>query len=255
MQEPIRIESTEKEIRNVFFSPMEKWRDLFRKRFEFLKRHNGLTQEALAELMDVSQGTIGHWLNSRRTPENIETFYKLAESLGLPRDAFLAETSEETIYKAISTDETLPGYIRLQLLNVNASAGAGTLVDKVDVVDHIDVLKEWALEKLGTLNAIRHIKLLTASGVSMVGAGINNGDILLVDTNINRYVGDGIYVFTFQDGFSVKELRANEFTQRLEIISFPHSGEKVIASLTKEETHQLYIQGRVKYWWNLRGYG
>lgn len=62
---------------------MEAWRDRFRRRFQELQDQEGLTQEALGERMGVTQGTIGHWLNGRRTPKTLETYEALAKALGV----------------------------------------------------------------------------------------------------------------------------------------------------------------------------
>lgn len=48
-----------------------------------MKYNQGLTQEKLGELMGVSQGTIGHWLNGRRKPRNPQEFEKLANLIGV----------------------------------------------------------------------------------------------------------------------------------------------------------------------------
>lgn len=59
------------------------WRDRFKERFRDLKRGQGLTQEMLAEKVGVTQGTIGHWINDRRSPEKLEDYEKLAKALGM----------------------------------------------------------------------------------------------------------------------------------------------------------------------------
>lgn len=63
-------------------APMS-WRKRFTERFYLLKKTEGLTQEALAEKVGVTQGTIGHWLNGRRSPDSLEDYEKLASALGV----------------------------------------------------------------------------------------------------------------------------------------------------------------------------
>lgn len=63
-------------------SPMS-WRKRFNERFSYLKRTDGITQEWLAEKVGVTQGTIGHWLNGRRSPDTLEDYEKLASAIGM----------------------------------------------------------------------------------------------------------------------------------------------------------------------------
>lgn len=60
------------------------WRDRARLRMEELK----ITQRALAEQLEVTQGTIGHWLAGRREPD-IPMLCKLANALDMDA-AYLA---------------------------------------------------------------------------------------------------------------------------------------------------------------------
>lgn len=63
-------------------SPMS-WRKRLVERFSHLKRTEGITQEWLAERVGVTQGTIGHWLNGRRSPDSLEDYEKLASAIGM----------------------------------------------------------------------------------------------------------------------------------------------------------------------------
>ena len=57
------------------------WRTRFRQRYDELKATEGLTQEKLAEQLDVTQGTIAHWMRGRRSPEDLAAFERLAQAL------------------------------------------------------------------------------------------------------------------------------------------------------------------------------
>lgn len=52
-----------------------------RRRFDELKETEGLTQAKLGEMLDVSQGAIGHWLSGRRSPDTLEAYERLAKAL------------------------------------------------------------------------------------------------------------------------------------------------------------------------------
>ncbi len=60
---------------------METWRDRFKRRLSELKASEGFTQEKLGEMINRSQGTIGHWVHGRRQPKSLEEYEKLAQAL------------------------------------------------------------------------------------------------------------------------------------------------------------------------------
>ena len=152
---------------------------------------------------------------------------------------------------AISAGQPEDGYIRIPQLGVTASAGGGAIVSQnLEVVRHLDVLKDWARHRFG-IDKYDGIKVVSIRGDSMVWAGMKSGDLAFVNTNITSYVGDGFYVFTFQDGFSIKRLRADVFSQCLEIISYEQEKES-IRQVTHAEQTQMYIQGHVAGWWTFR---
>lgn len=74
-----RITRTERVLHTARMA--EAWRERFRQQFYKLKHAEGLTQETLAERVGVSQPTIGHWLNARRTPDTLEHYEALAKGL------------------------------------------------------------------------------------------------------------------------------------------------------------------------------
>lgn len=103
---------------------MEKWTKRFRDRFRLLKDEQGLTQERLGELMGVSQGTIGHWLNGRRKPRTIAEFEKLAGLLNVDVSYLLHGTGE--------TPDTTDG---TGIVEHNVS------FDEVPFINHSDIQK------------------------------------------------------------------------------------------------------------------
>lgn len=74
------------------------WRKRFTEKFQQLKQTEGITQETLAERVGVTQGTIGHWLNGRRSPDSLGDYEKLAAALGMhPAELLYGVTSESQI--------------------------------------------------------------------------------------------------------------------------------------------------------------
>lgn len=152
--------------------------------------------------------------------------------------------------RIVSADEIAPGYVRVPQLDLPAGAGPGDEMDtEPEIVRWLDVAKAWADQHFP--RHLQHIRVLTARGDSMVGAGIQDGDLLFVDTGITRYDGDGNYVLRFRDGWQVKRLRADMLSQRLEVVSMLESREESRTVMPEQETN-LSIGGKVSAWWTLR---
>lgn len=116
------------------------WRARFRNRFEQLKRESGLTQDQLATAVGVSQGTIAHWLNGRRTPDTLEQYEKLAAALGWHPAHLLYGITAATIIKETLSPESArllelfnpaPPMIKALILsNLEAISAQGDLAKK-----------------------------------------------------------------------------------------------------------------------------
>ena len=61
------------------------------------------------------------------------------------------------------------------------------------IISQLKMPSERALELIGTTNPYGTIKLITATGDSMIPT-INAGEQLFVDTGIREYIGQGVYL-------------------------------------------------------------
>ena len=96
--------------------------------------------------------------------------------------------------------------IRFPRLNAEATCGAGTINDHyIEVVDYVTVAAEWAREKLG--GNLNKIQVITARGDSMEPT-IENGDVMFVDTAVEAFEGDGLYLLWYIDGLKAKRLQS-----------------------------------------------
>ena len=77
---------------------MKPWVMRFKKRFDYLKAEEGLTQDSLAEAVGVTQPAVSHWLHGRRDPDTLEQCQKLADHLGV---------APEWLYFGVGGDEPI----------------------------------------------------------------------------------------------------------------------------------------------------
>ncbi|HHC3288938.1 TPA: helix-turn-helix transcriptional regulator, partial [Klebsiella pneumoniae] len=93
------------------------------------------------------------------------------------------------------------------LLDVQVSAGPGVYLSSefIETVQAIEFTEEYARSMFGSRPA-SSIKVITVRGDSMEGT-IDPGDYIFVDTSVNHFEGDGIYVFVFGKTIHIKRLQ------------------------------------------------
>ncbi len=150
---------------------------------------------------------------------------------------------------SIATNEIPPGYVRLQILNMEGDMGHGSYNDQPpEVVQLLDVAEWWARSNLPP--NLDRVKVISSRGDSMAGV-INHGDVVFVDSGITHYDGEGIYVFNWQGRALIKRLAPNLRTGQLQILS-ANSAAYPPEDVPPGEIDQLHIAGRVVAWWTLR---
>ncbi|WP_294609706.1 helix-turn-helix transcriptional regulator [uncultured Gilliamella sp.] len=212
---------------------MKAWSNLLK--IEMNKRE--INQVELSTLIKKPASTVSHWISGTRVPPAIEMIEVLKN----------LDISEFTITSTgdIKTDkEPTPNQVKgflVEVLNVQVSAGAGTLVDteSIDSVRAIEYSNERAHQIFGSLPA-NNVKILTVRGDSMSGT-IEAGDLVFVDVSKSYYDGDGIYIFVYGDTLFVKRLQ--RVKDRLLVISDnKHYSQWEISD---GEMDQFFIQGKV----------
>lgn len=217
-------------------------------RLEELMAEYGLTtQQQLADFAGVSKGLVGQWFNG-------------STGLGAkPLSAFDKKTSFSINWLADGTGDkykthVLPAItesesedrIRFPRLNAEATCGAGTINDHyIEVVDYVTVAAAWAREKLG--GNLNKIQVITARGDSMEPT-IENGDVMFVDTAVEAFEGDGLYLLWYIDGLKAKRLQST-VGGGLMIISDNSSYRT--ETVRGEDLNAVRIIGRIRGAWRL----
>lgn len=92
------------------------------------------------------------------------------------------------------------------LLDVEAACGDGRQnSDYPEIVRSIVLSDEEARDRIGSLNKSGSIQVIVATGDSMVPT-IQPRDLLFVDTAVNEFAGDGIYLIRRDHGLSCKRI-------------------------------------------------
>jgi len=205
-------------------------------RIRHARERAGLNFPELAEAMGLSVSSVWQWeseIAGRRTAPSSNNLRKLAGVLGVSLEWLGSD--ESTLEELPSSGENTTkaplgslthlirrtsskGYVRLPLMDIAASAGAGTPSnpDFPEVLEWINVAEWRVREWLGMVPTKDRVRLLTVRGDSMEPR-LKNGDVCAIDTHCARFEGDGVYLLIIWENLYIKRLQL--MTDGLHIIS------------------------------------
>jgi phage repressor protein C with HTH and peptisase S24 domain len=170
----------------------------------------GMTQLELSKAVGVSAPSVNGWLSGKSQSIRGDALVKAASALRV--SASWLATGEGSIDDAPDSPlpyvrETPPGYLRLELLDGSAGMGAGVVNEEYPEVIRSMEYAEWDIrQRLGYLPKPDRLKLITGRGPSMTPV-INNGDVVMVDTTVDFFDGDAIYVINVCGETQIKGLQ------------------------------------------------
>lgn len=166
----------------------------------------------------------------------LENLLQIADAAGVTLDWLAAERGPMRLGDPASLrdgDLTL-----VERLDVEASAGNGTLIESEQALDFVAFQTRWLRRKGINPAAVR---LLNIRGDSMEPT-IRDGDIALVDTSINDIIDNAIYVLVVGNRLLIKRIHVL-VTGALRLISdnpiYPHEDVK------PSEAELVRVSGRV----------
>ena len=212
-----------------------------------------LTQEKLANAIGKSQNSISLILQGKtKNPGNI---VEIARVLNV--DPAWLSTGEgdapDFSNTTINFDENrgvkteTDNVIKVNVLDIQASAGVGVVpLDHAEVVKTIAFEVDYFQRTFHRKNA-NGMSLISVKGDSMMPT-LKNNALVFVDTSINSFVYDGIYVFHYGENLFVKRLQAVK--DYLRVIS-DNSDVYPMWEIHGNEFDKLKIHGRVLFGLNL----
>lgn len=157
---------------------------------------------------------------------------EICSILGLPNNWFDDDSNLPAELKQMDKK------IIIDVLNVEASAGNGSVGDLVEVVSRLYYVPEQYYTLFRGINP-EGLRVINIKGDSMAPT-FNSGDMIFVDINTQTFEGDGVYIFNYKNALYVKRLqRAGE--KFLVLSDNPTYREWEI-----NDESQLFIQGKVK---------
>ncbi|HCT8909938.1 TPA: helix-turn-helix transcriptional regulator [Enterobacter hormaechei] len=216
----------------------------FSERLAQAMKRAGYTQGRLAKDVGMAQSSVNKLLKdangSRKTVEIASVLGVRPEWLSTGEGEMASSGAREptALYQV---KPSLNGIYRVDVLDVKASAGPGTIVtsDFIETIRAIEYTNEQARALFGNRPAT-HVKVITVNGDSMDGT-ISPGDQIFVDIGVTHFDGDGVYVFVFGKTLHVKRLQMQR--DRLAVISDNPIYEKWYVEPEDEDT--FYVMAKV----------
>ena len=142
---------------------------MFGNNLKALRKRLGISQEQLANILGISDKTVSSWEIGRTEP-NMGMVQKIADTFSVSTDELIKDDFVDLFPISISSGYRLPIFTEIP-----ASCGTGTWAED-DVMDYI-VLPT----SLYKFNKNKKYFGQTAKGDSMIGAGIDDGDLLIFE--------------------------------------------------------------------------
>ena len=222
-------------MRNIDFS------DKIKKILKIL----ALNQTGLAAKLGLSQGVISEFASGAREPSK-EFLFGLSK-LGISLDWFL--TDEGEMFLSSQEVAKSPEGHKIPLLNQRVSCGQGEDWEgEQNIKGYIDIFSYIPSHKLGRLFAF------PVHGNSMVGAGLRDGDYVLLYSNQEQYFPDDIYVFSLDGEVYCKQLEFDRISKKIKIYSIRVADmekAELLTTLNIEDhdfAERFHLFGRVYCW-------
>lgn len=209
-----------------------------------IRKEKCLTQQELANQLEVSTATIASVENgSRDMPKAL--MKSLVKKFGI--DANWLLTGEGEMFKTGKEAEAAVAVSapKIPILRQKVSCGPGQDWESEDNI-------ESYIEPLSPLPCLsgRNVYAFRASGVSMIGLGIQDGDVVFFDGSSDQRTRDGIYVFGFAGDAYCKLLRFEPLENKVMVYSVqkPDLREAELVRTIDADSNEFHIFGRVLAW-------
>jgi len=168
---------------------------------------SGKTQKEIADAFGVTEQAVSGWLRTGKIDKR--KIPRLAELTKRPLSHFGMDVPSEasTVSAVAEIESAKRDSVRVQLLDGEADMGDGRVnEDYPEVVRSMDFTPAYIRSVVGFVPPPGRLILVTGRGDSMIPV-IQPGESLIVDTGVNAFDGDGIYLINTGNGQQVKGLQ------------------------------------------------
>lgn len=203
------------------------------------------TKKEFAEKFGFAYANLARYLTGQlKTTIDSENYRNFAD-MGINIDWLL--TGEGEMFKQGKEAESAVAVSapKIPILRQKVSCGPGQDWESEDNI-------ESYIEPLSPLPCLsgRNVYAFRASGVSMIGLGIQDGDVVFFDGSSDQRTRDGIYVFGFAGDAYCKLLRFEPLENKVMVYSVqkPDLREAELVRTIDADSNEFHIFGRVLAW-------
>ena len=211
-------------------------------RLKVIMDEQGISQNALARMVGVTQPSIKKIIDGDTLePKKI---LEIANALGVSVEWLKTGKGNAPDFSAnIEEEEEGKHQVRIEVLNVHASAGNGEFLtgDLAGDIQAVEFESEY-FYNLFQRASEKGLAIVNVKGDSMEPT-LTSGDLLFVDTTLNCYQGDGLYVFSLGESLYVKRLQ--RAGRKLLVLSDNKFYEKWEVDASNE--YEFFIHGKVEF--------
>lgn len=174
----------------------------------WIAEHHGGSQASFAAATGINQGELSGLLKRKSFGEKRAS--SLQAAAGMP-EGYLTFPLNQVDHKEpppqVSGVATINEYVRVQQLDGEAGMGEGRINDDFpEVIRSMDFTAAYIRSIVGFVPQPGRLVLVTGRGDSMLPI-IQPGETLLVDSGVQVFDGDGIYLINTGNGQQVKGLQ------------------------------------------------
>lgn len=207
--------------------------------FNARKKAQSLPFEEILSLANIEKIDFNWLLTGQGNAPNIDAQTDLTYKQALSPQHQHQTQEQRNHYRV--TPKSWDEFELVPFYDVEASAGAGALVDQEQIAGEMAFRRDW-LKEMGL--QLAHCALIKARGDSMEET-IHDGDLLLVDTRIDAIKDDAIYIIQSDHVLIVKRVQ-HALDGSLIIISDNDKYEN--QTISPSQADKLKVAGRVRWY-------
>lgn len=171
---------------------------------EWIDQHHGGSQAAFVSATGINQGELSGLLRDKSFGEKKAAAIETAASMP---SGYLSGIDGGVV--AVAAPAIPSDYVRVEQIDAEAQMGSMGRVneDFPEVIRAMDFAPTYIRSVVGFMPPPGRLKLVTGVGDSM-SPKIKPGEMVLVDTGCNEFVGDGLYLINTGYGQQIKALQA-----------------------------------------------
>jgi len=202
----------------------------------------------LSKACGISYQAVSQWFSGETANIKNDNLAAIAETYGSSVDWLLTGKGEMLLETAPARLEgsnvvslrvkgrNADGELSIPLYNVRGAMGHGQIpVDYIETIRHLTIHETHLVNRGVSFTKAENLAVITGWGQSMEGT-INDGDPVIVDHGVNEFIGDGVYVFSWDDLLYIKRLQKHSQTQ-FDMISDNKKHKDKIVKITDVNIH------------------